>query len=82
MRVVIALGGNALLERGEKPDADIRESHVNSAVPALAPLVRRHQLIIGHGNGPQVSVLALESARDPGPVAAVPVRRPRAETRA
>ena len=65
MRVVIALGGNALLERGGKPDADIQEEHVISAVNALAPLARSHQLVITHGNGPQVGVLALESARDP-----------------
>jgi carbamate kinase len=65
MRVVIALGGNALLERGEAPDCDIQEKHVVRAVTALAPLARSHQLVITHGNGPQVGVLALESARDP-----------------
>ncbi len=65
MRVVIALGGNALLERGEAPNSDIQETHVVSAVTALAPLTGRHQLLITHGNGPQVGVLALESARDP-----------------
>jgi carbamate kinase len=65
MRVVVALGGNALLERGEPPDADIQERHVVRAAAALAPLLRQHQMIITHGNGPQVGVLALESARDP-----------------
>ena len=65
MRVVAALGGNALLERGEKPDADIQEHHVQQAVAALAPLARSHGLIVTHGNGPQVGLLALESARDP-----------------
>jgi carbamate kinase len=65
MRIVAALGGNALLERGEAPDADIQETHVTSAVTALAPLIREHEVIITHGNGPQVGVLALESARDP-----------------
>jgi carbamate kinase len=65
MRIVAALGGNALLERGEKPDADIQESHVRQAVAALAPLARAHELIVTHGNGPQVGMLALESARDP-----------------
>jgi carbamate kinase len=65
MRVVIALGGNALLERGEAPDSDIQETHVVSAVTALAPLAGKHELLITHGNGPQVGVLALESARDP-----------------
>ena len=65
MRVVAALGGNALLERGEKPDADIQEHHVQQAVTALAPLARAHELIVTHGNGPQVGLLALESASDP-----------------
>jgi len=58
MKVVIALGGNALLERGEAPNSDIQETHVVSAVTALAPLARSHQLFITHGNGPQVGVLA------------------------
>jgi carbamate kinase len=57
--------GNALLERGEPPDADIQERHVTRACAALAPLASEHQLIITHGNGPQVGVLALESAADP-----------------
>lgn len=64
-RVVIALGGNALLERGERPDSDIQEAHVASAVSALAPLLREHDVIFTHGNGPQVGLLALESAQDP-----------------
>lgn len=65
MRVVVALGGNALLVRGESPDADIQLHHVRSAVEALVPLASDHQLILTHGNGPQVGVLALESAKDP-----------------
>ncbi|HEY6279288.1 MAG TPA: carbamate kinase [Streptosporangiaceae bacterium] len=65
MRIVAALGGNALLERGETPDSDIQEAHVAKAGLALAPLARAHELVITHGNGPQVGLLALESARDP-----------------
>lgn len=65
MRIVAALGGNALAERGEKPDSDIAERHVTQAVAALAPLALTHELVITHGNGPQVGMLALESARDP-----------------
>lgn len=65
MRIVAALGGNALLERGEKPDSGIQQSHVQDAVTALAPLARAHDLIITHGNGPQIGMLALESAQDP-----------------
>ncbi len=63
--VVAALGGNALLQRGEPPDADIQAHHVAAAVAALAPLAAHHDLVVTHGNGPQVGLLALESARDP-----------------
>ena len=65
MRVVVALGGNALLRRGQKPDADVQERNVATAVAALAPLAAEHELVITHGNGPQVGVLALQSASDP-----------------
>jgi carbamate kinase len=65
MRIVVALGGNALLRRDESPDADIQESHVVTAVSGLTPLLRHHELIITHGNGPQVGVLAVESSADP-----------------
>ncbi|MBO0832692.1 MAG: carbamate kinase [Actinobacteria bacterium] len=65
MRIVAALGGNAVLERGERPDSDIQQSHVQMAVRALAPLARDHELIITHGNGPQVGMLAIESSQDP-----------------
>jgi carbamate kinase len=65
MRIVVAVGGNALLERGESPDAEIQQRHVRVAVDALAPLARSDQLVITHGNGPQVGLLALESATDP-----------------
>ncbi|ROO84171.1 carbamate kinase [Actinocorallia herbida] len=65
MRVVVALGGNALLKRGQKPDADIQRDNVMTAVRSLSPLAAEHELIITHGNGPQVGVLALESASDP-----------------
>lgn len=64
MRIVVALGGNAMLERGESPDAEVQQRHVASAVAALIPLARDHELVITHGNGPQVGVLAIESAGD------------------
>ena len=64
MRIVIALGGNALLVRGEKPDAAIQLHHVEAAAEALAPLAADHDLVICHGNGPQVGLLALESQAD------------------
>ncbi|MDP3967821.1 MAG: carbamate kinase [Nocardioides sp.] len=65
MRIVAALGGNALLRRGQKPDASVQEANVRRAVAALAPLVGEHELVVTHGNGPQVGVLALQSASDP-----------------
>lgn len=65
MRICVALGGNALLKRGQKPDADVQEANVQAAVAALAPLAGEHELVITHGNGPQVGVLALQSASDP-----------------
>ncbi|MEO5875104.1 MAG: carbamate kinase [Streptosporangiaceae bacterium] len=65
MRIVAALGGNALLRRGETPDAGVQLSHVIEAVEALAPLADEHELVITHGNGPQVGMLAVESAADP-----------------
>ncbi|HTP21841.1 MAG TPA: carbamate kinase [Solirubrobacteraceae bacterium] len=64
MRIVAALGGNALLERGEPPDSRIQLHHVRAAVEALAPLADGNDLVITHGNGPQVGLLALESAED------------------
>ena len=63
--IVAALGGNALLERGEPPESQIQEGHVIKAVAALAPLAADHELVITHGNGPQVGMLAMESAQDP-----------------
>ena len=65
MRLVVALGGNALLQRGDRPDAAVQEGNVRRAVEALAPLAAEHELVVTHGNGPQVGVLALQSASDP-----------------
>lgn len=64
MRIVIALGGNALLERGERPDAAIQRRHVHRAAQSLALLAADHQLIVCHGNGPQIGLLARESKTD------------------
>jgi len=65
VRLVVAVGGNALLERGEVPLARIQEGHVAVAVGALARLASENELVITHGNGPQVGLLANESALDP-----------------
>jgi carbamate kinase len=61
MRLVIALGGNALLKRGEPLDASVQHRNVRAAARALAPVAREHQVILTHGNGPQVGLLALQS---------------------
>lgn len=65
MKIVVALGGNALLQRGEKPDAAPQIKNVELAVESLAPLASEHELVVTHGNGPQVGVIALQSANDP-----------------
>ncbi|TXH31793.1 MAG: carbamate kinase [Rhodospirillaceae bacterium] len=62
MRLLLALGGNALLRRGEPLSAETQRRNIRKAVQALAPLAGEHQLIITHGNGPQVGLLALQSA--------------------
>ncbi len=61
MRVVVALGGNALLRRGEPMTAENQRANVRRAADALAPVARDHELVISHGNGPQVGLLALQS---------------------
>jgi carbamate kinase len=62
VRVVVALGGNALLKRGEPMTAEMQRANVRSAAPALAAVARKHQLVLSHGNGPQVGLLALQGA--------------------
>jgi carbamate kinase len=62
MRLVVALGGNALLKRGEPLTAQNQRENVKVAARALAPLAREHSLVVTHGNGPQVGLLALEAA--------------------
>jgi carbamate kinase len=62
MRVLVALGGNALLRRGEPMTADVQRENVRTAATALAPVAGQHQLVLSHGNGPQVGLLALQAA--------------------
>ncbi|WP_138936598.1 carbamate kinase [Roseovarius arcticus] len=62
MRVVVALGGNALLRRGEPMTAAVQRTNVRIAALALADLARDHEIIVAHGNGPQVGLLALHGA--------------------
>jgi carbamate kinase len=62
MRIVVALGGNALLRRGEPMTADVQRHNVQVAARALAPLAKDNELVLSHGNGPQVGLLALQAA--------------------
>ena len=62
MRIVVALGGNALLKRGEPMTAEVQRANVRVAAEAIAPVARTHQVVISHGNGPQVGLLALQGA--------------------
>ena len=62
MRIVVALGGNALLKRGEPMTYEAQRSNVRIAALALADLAQDHQIIVAHGNGPQVGLLALQAA--------------------
>jgi carbamate kinase len=61
MRIVVALGGNALLRRGEAMTAQNQRENVHRAAQALAAIAQDNDLVISHGNGPQVGLLALQS---------------------
>jgi len=61
MLIVAALGGNALLRRNESLDAETAQRNVKIAASALADIAREHQLVVTHGNGPQIGLLALQS---------------------
>jgi carbamate kinase len=62
LRIVIALGGNALLRRSEPMTAEAQRRNVRLAAETIAPLASEHQLVLAHGNGPQVGLLALQAA--------------------
>jgi carbamate kinase len=62
MRVVAALGGNALLRRGQALTAENQRENARAACKALAPVALEHELVISHGNGPQVGLLALQGS--------------------
>jgi len=61
MLIVIALGGNALLQRGEPLEAELQRKNVEITAKAVAKLAQKHQIVICHGNGPQVGLLALQN---------------------
>ncbi|MFN7989301.1 MAG: carbamate kinase [Thermoanaerobaculia bacterium] len=62
MRVVVALGGNALLRRGEPMTAENQRANVKKACEALAPVANDNEIVISHGNGPQVGLIALQQS--------------------
>jgi carbamate kinase len=72
MRIVIALGGNALLRRGEPMTTEAQRRNIKVAAGAIAPLAAGHSVVVAHGNGPQVGLLA-----SPSPSWARGTRRPR-----
>jgi carbamate kinase len=69
MRIVIALGGNALLRRSDPMTTEVQRRNVKVAAQAIAPLAGDHSVVVVHGNGPQVGLLSLqaESYRDVEP---------------
>ena len=61
MKIVIALGGNALLKRGQPMSEENQRANIKIAAAAIAPLVAEHQVVVTHGNGPQVGLLSLQA---------------------
>ncbi|MHA1566821.1 MAG: carbamate kinase [Alphaproteobacteria bacterium] len=62
MLIVAALGGNALLRRGQPLDIPTQRHNAYDAARAVAPIIAAHEVIITHGNGPQIGLLALQTA--------------------
>ena len=61
MRIVIALGGNALLRRGDPMTTEVQRRNITIAAEAIAPLAAEHSIVVVHGNGPQVGLLSLQA---------------------
>ncbi|MCX8958502.1 carbamate kinase [Erwinia psidii] len=60
--LVVALGGNALLRRGEPLEADVQRRNIEQAADAIAALTTQWRVVLVHGNGPQVGLLALQNS--------------------
>ncbi len=61
MRIVVALGGNALLRRGDPMTTQVQRENIKIAARAIAPLAAEHSIVVVHGNGPQVGLLSLQA---------------------
>ena len=61
MRILVALGGNALLRRGEIMTAENQRANVRIAANHIKEVAVDHEVVVAHGNGPQVGLLALQS---------------------
>jgi hypothetical protein len=61
MRIVIALGGNALLRRSDPMTTEVQRRNIMVAARAIAPLATEHSVVVVHGNGPQVGLLSLQA---------------------
>jgi len=61
MRIVIALGGNALLRRADPMTTEVQRRNIKIAAEAIAPLAAEHSIVVVHGNGPQVGLLSLQA---------------------
>jgi len=67
MRILVALGGNALLKRGEPLSPENQAANLKIAADGIAALIKAgHEIVVSHGNGPQVGLLALQQAAMPG----------------
>ena len=80
MRIVIALGGNALLRRGEPMTAENQRANMRVAAERIAAVAPGNEIVVAHGNGPQVGLLALQAQAYPrsGPTRSTSsARRPR-----
>jgi len=73
VKIVVALGGNALLRRGERPGIEVQRANLERAAQSIAPLAREHAIVVTHGNGPQVGWLALQAQTLAGRADAAPL---------
>ena len=62
MRIVVALGGNALLRRGQPMTAENQRENIRTATAQIARVAPGNELVVAHGNGPQVGLLSLQAA--------------------